>query len=75
MDMYHLYLLVPIAPLAGAVVVGLIGSKLGRVVSHWLCIAIATPAMQSQCETVRPSFGPKRPTMTAPASGASGTRR
>ena len=45
MDMRHLYLLVPMAPLAGAIVVGLIGPKLGRAVSHWLCIAGVAIAM------------------------------
>jgi len=34
-----LYLLVPLAPLAGAVIVGLFGRQLGRRLSHWLCIA------------------------------------
>ena len=38
MTMYELYLLVPLAPLAASVVVGLWGPKLGRSVSHWLCI-------------------------------------
>ena len=38
MDMRHLYLIVPLAPLVGAVVVGLFGPKLGRAMSHWLCI-------------------------------------
>jgi len=38
MDMKTLYLLVPMAPLLGAVVVGLFGPKLGRAASHWLCI-------------------------------------
>ncbi len=38
-------------------------------------IAIATPRMHSQCETLRPSFGPNRPTTIAPASGARGTAR
>ena len=33
----QLYLLVPLAPLAAAIVVGLFGPKLGRSVSHWLC--------------------------------------
>jgi NADH-quinone oxidoreductase subunit L len=36
--MQYLYLLVPLAPLAGAIVVGLWGPKLGRAASHWLCI-------------------------------------
>jgi len=38
MTMQQLYLLVPLAPLAAAIVVGLFGPKLGRSVSHWLCI-------------------------------------
>jgi NADH-quinone oxidoreductase subunit L len=33
----QLYLLVPLVPLAAAIVVGLFGPKLGRGVSHWLC--------------------------------------
>ena len=39
MTMQQLYLVVPLAPLAAAVIVGLFGPKLGRSVSHWLCIA------------------------------------
>ncbi|HYR00950.1 MAG TPA: NADH-quinone oxidoreductase subunit L [Casimicrobiaceae bacterium] len=35
--MQQLYLLVPLAPLAAAIVVGLFGTKLGRSASHWLC--------------------------------------
>jgi len=38
MSMQQLYLLVALAPLAGAIVVGLGGSKLGRAASHWICI-------------------------------------
>ena len=38
MTMQQLYLLVPLAPLLGAIVVGLWGPKLGRSVSHWICI-------------------------------------
>jgi len=38
MDVQALYLVVPLAPLAGALVVGLFGPKLGRAASHWLCI-------------------------------------
>jgi NADH-quinone oxidoreductase subunit L len=38
MDMKTLYLLVPLAPLAASIVVGLFGAKLGRSISHWLCI-------------------------------------
>ena len=36
--MQQLYLLVPLAPLFGAIVVGLWGPKLGRPASHWICI-------------------------------------
>jgi len=36
--MRELYLLVPLAPLAASIVVGLWGPRLGRGVSHWLCI-------------------------------------
>ncbi len=35
--MQQLYLLVPLAPLAAAIVVGLFGAALGRRASHWLC--------------------------------------
>src|SRR5512141_2377997 len=45
MTMQQLYLLVPLAPLAGAIVVGLLGAKLGRAVSHWLCILGVAMAM------------------------------
>ncbi len=36
--MQHSTSLVPLAPLAGAIVVGLFGPRLGRAASHWLCI-------------------------------------
>src|SRR5437764_40607 len=36
--MHYLYPLVPLAPLDGAIVVGLAGAKLGRAASHWICI-------------------------------------
>jgi len=45
MDMKTLYLVVPLAPLVASIVVGLFGARLGRAVSHWLCIlgvAVAT---------------------------------
>jgi NADH-quinone oxidoreductase subunit L len=42
MSMVSLYLLVALAPLAGAVIVGLWGPKLGRSASHWICIAGVT---------------------------------
>src|SRR5687768_1214597 len=38
MDIKTLYLLVPLAPLAASIIVGLFGAKFGRSVSHWLCI-------------------------------------
>jgi NADH-quinone oxidoreductase subunit L len=37
-DMQTLYLLVPLAPLAGAVVAGLFGRVIGRAASHWVTI-------------------------------------
>ena len=36
--MKAVYLLIPFAPLVASIVVGLWGPKLGRSVSHWLCI-------------------------------------
>src|ERR1700716_1824709 len=36
--MHQLYLLIALAPVIGAIVVGLGGSKLGRAASHWICI-------------------------------------
>ena len=47
MNMQSLYLLVPVAPLFAAIVVGLWGPKLGRVAAHTLCIlgvAVSTVA-------------------------------
>src|SRR6266550_3111212 len=38
MSMQQLYLLIALAPLAAAIVVGLWGAKLGRAASHWICI-------------------------------------
>jgi NADH-quinone oxidoreductase subunit L len=38
MTMQSLYLLVPLAPLVASIVVGLWGPRLGRSISHWLCI-------------------------------------
>ena len=38
-DMQKLYLLVPMAPLAGATLTGLFGRKLGKSLSHWITIA------------------------------------
>src|SRR6516164_9688106 len=39
MTMQQLYLLIPLAPLAAAIVVGLWGPRLGRTTSHRICIA------------------------------------
>src|SRR3954471_2113800 len=48
MNMHTLYLIVPLAPLAASLVVGLFGPKLGRSVSHWLCIlGVATSFLVS----------------------------
>jgi NADH-quinone oxidoreductase subunit L len=47
MEMKSLYLLVPLAPLAASIVVGLFGPRLGRRASHWLCslgVAVALAA-------------------------------
>ena len=47
MTMQHVYLLIALAPLVASVIVGLFGPKLGRRVSHWLCIlgvAVSTVA-------------------------------
>jgi len=38
MKMESLYLLVPLAPLAGALIAGLAGSFIGRTLSHWVAI-------------------------------------
>ncbi len=43
--MNALYLLVPLAPLIAAVIVGLFGNRIGRVLSHTLCIAGVAAAM------------------------------
>ncbi|HVE50719.1 MAG TPA: NADH-quinone oxidoreductase subunit L [Casimicrobiaceae bacterium] len=43
--MRTLYLVVPLAPLFASIVVGLFGPRLGRSVSHWLCILGVAAAM------------------------------
>ncbi len=48
-----LYLLVPLAPLAGAIVVGLWGSRLGRAASHWICILGVTISMVASALILR----------------------
>jgi NADH-quinone oxidoreductase subunit L len=47
MNMQQLYLTVPLAPLLGAIIVGLWGNRLGRAAAHWICIlgvAVSTVA-------------------------------
>ena len=47
MTSQQLYLLIPLAPLVAAVLVGLWGPRLGRALSHWICIlgvAVSTAA-------------------------------
>ncbi|MDP3688814.1 MAG: NADH-quinone oxidoreductase subunit L, partial [Sulfurimicrobium sp.] len=47
-EMQKLYLLVPLAPLVGAVIAGLFGKYIGRVLSHWVTIAgVATSFIAS----------------------------
>ena len=53
MDMTSLYLFVPLAPLAAAVVVGLFGPKIGRAASHWLCILGVAAAMAASFVVLR----------------------
>ncbi len=45
MTMQQLYLLVPLAPLAAAIVVGLFGAKMPRSMSHWLTIVGVAASM------------------------------
>ena len=51
--MQSLYLLVPLAPLAGAVLVGLFGARLGRSLSHWICILGVAVAMVASIAILR----------------------
>jgi hypothetical protein len=52
-----LHLLVPLAPLAGAIVVGLFGDRLGRSLSHWLCILGVSVAFLASLIGMGLSFG------------------
>ena len=45
MTMQQLYLLVPLAPLAAAVIVGLFGARMPRSMSHWLTIVGVAASM------------------------------
>jgi NADH-quinone oxidoreductase subunit L len=38
MDMHTLYLIVPLAPLAGSLIAGLFGKTIGRAGAHWVTI-------------------------------------
>ncbi len=53
MQMNPLYLVVPLAPLGAAIVVGLFGPKIGRVLSHTLCIAGVAVAMVASMMILR----------------------
>ncbi|HEV8257215.1 MAG TPA: NADH-quinone oxidoreductase subunit L, partial [Casimicrobiaceae bacterium] len=53
MNMQQLYLLVPLAPLFGAIVVGLWGPKLGRAASHWICILGVSVSMVASVYILR----------------------
>jgi NADH-quinone oxidoreductase subunit L len=53
MTMQQLYLLVPLAPLFGAIVVGLWGPKLGRAASHWICILGVAVSMVASAYILR----------------------
>jgi NADH-quinone oxidoreductase subunit L len=48
-----LYLLVPLAPLVGAIVVGLWGPRLGRALSHWICILGVAASMAASAMILR----------------------
>jgi NADH-quinone oxidoreductase subunit L len=48
-----LYLLVPLAPLVGAIVVGLWGDRLGRALSHWICILGVAVSMAASAMILR----------------------
>jgi len=55
--MNPLYLLVPLSPLAASVVVGLFGGRLGRSLSHWLCIAGVAVAFAASLAIAREVSG------------------
>ncbi len=48
-----LYLLVPLAPLFGAIIVGLWGPRLGRALSHWICILGVAVSMAASAMILR----------------------
>jgi len=49
MDMKTLYLLVPLAPLAGAILAGLFGRWIGRSLSHWAAILGVATSFALSC--------------------------
>jgi NADH-quinone oxidoreductase subunit L len=49
MNMHALYLLVPLAPLAGAIVAGLFGRQVGRSGAHWAAIAGVAVSFAASC--------------------------
>ncbi|GAB4174971.1 MAG: NADH-quinone oxidoreductase subunit L [Rhodocyclaceae bacterium] len=49
MDMKSLYLLVPLAPLAGAILAGLFGRWIGRSLSHWVAILGVATSLAASC--------------------------
>ncbi len=53
MDMQTLYLVVPLAPLVAATLVGLFGGTLGRRLSHTLCIAGVAVALAASVAVAR----------------------
>ena len=55
--MRELYLIVPLAPLAAAIVVGLFGPRLGRRVSHWLCCLGVAVSMFASLAILRDVLG------------------
>src|SRR5512139_49460 len=55
--MKALYLVVPFVPLAASVVVGLCGRRLGRTLSHWLCIGGVAVAFAASLAIAREVAG------------------
>ena len=49
MTMQHLYLLVPLAPLAGAILAGLFGRQIGRAGAHWVTILGVAVSFVASC--------------------------
>src|SRR6202162_6049829 len=45
----HLYLLVPLAPLAGAIIAGLFGKQVGRAGAHWVTIVGVAVSLVASC--------------------------